>query len=396
MRVMRQLVLSGVSACLLLTAACQSEPPPLEVDALVELGEQLTLKVIAQTKPEVEVKVSFRHSGKRQEFSGIADSSGKAVLSFNLDSLVTGMKHVKPLYVQDERRKRRGRILKSAGVLTVRAWKSGGKVTSKIVGTKYPNRLERRNDSLVCLYPKCRVQTDSEGLEIRIGSAEGLILIFQGQEVTEGKTLKPKVTPFIDGLGLAKAIYRDPKSNKPLKDAPQVILKGVKVRFKNGSEASGDIPVNAYLLARLLAQEMAEVRKGPIAADKAPTGSGIVAVRQADTGKIYDSRVLGKVKQLSDINLIAIQERVTTEVGKCRGYRDSKTGKKAYVTRDREDLKITVYERHTGKEIAAKTIKGRRPSCPSIAFGRYGAAHSSGKLPFKAATRWLKALTAKQ
>ncbi len=416
---MSKIVFSSlVLATALVTSACSSKPdklPKLSVKgkAAWQLEGSLQLKIDVETEPGALVTIGLPKVQGLWDWKDApkakrsADSSGKVSLSLDIDQLIA--KKLKASGKSSQalaRHKLRRKVIEGIDGTkkpTITAQKPGQGIGDFQLseGIAMAKKLSAVDQSLYCLHRDyCLVQGTYDGLGFAPGSQKEDLLLFQGQQSGSGKPLTPKVSSLLAGKDLAAFTARKHSLAQRLIDnvssGEQIVLKDIKVKRKNGTEAAGELAVAKEVLVHWLAVELGAVSQGALAKDVAPTGKAVAHVFQEHDGSYLDAQIVGQANKLSDITYIAIHKRSRKQIGKCKGLRNTKTGAKVSVSKERSDLQVTLFARHTGKELAKKGFKGKKTVCPMVVgVSKGGGALALGEPNLKAAQKWAKQQAAK-
>jgi hypothetical protein len=161
-----------------------------------------------------------------------------------------------------------------------------------------------------------------------------------------------------------------------LLDAPWARNLSVAVSFPGGKNFSVKVPPQSqYATKGMLARGFASVRDNPLVfanEPPAPAKPRNVFYAPEPIG-IADPEVIGSIKQVHDVDQVAVEKRVPTEATiTCHGYKKTgATGPGDSVTVRLVSSEVQLFDRRTAKLVQTKTFAASN-KCPMMTFGAKG------------------------
>ncbi len=159
-------------------------------------------------------------------------------------------------------------------------------------------------------------------------------------------------------------------------DGPWARNLSVAITFPGGKNFSVQVPPqNQYTTKRMLANGFASVRESPVVfAGEPPAPAKPRNVFYApDPIGIADPEIIGTIKQVHDVDRVAVEKRVPTEATiTCHGYKKSgEKGPSDSITVRLMNSEVQLFDRRTAKLVETKTFAASK-TCPMMTFGRKG------------------------
>jgi hypothetical protein len=161
-----------------------------------------------------------------------------------------------------------------------------------------------------------------------------------------------------------------------LLDAPWARNLSVAITFPGGKNFSVQVPPQSqYATKRMLATGFASVRESPVVFPHEPPAP--VKPRNVfyapDPIGIADPEIIGTIKQVHDVDRVAVEKRVPTETTiSCHGYKKSgDNGPSESISVRLVSSEVQLFDRRTAKLIETKTFAASK-TCPMMTFGRKG------------------------
>ncbi len=178
-------------------------------------------------------------------------------------------------------------------------------------------------------------------------------------------------------------------------DTPWPLNVSIAVTFPGAKTFSEKVPPqNQYATKRMLAAGFASVREGPVIFTNepaAPAKARNVFFVPHPIG-IADPEIIGTIKQVNDVDRVAIEKHALTETTiHCHGLKrttDQKGSDEALIVR-LVNSEVQIFDRRTGKVAATKLFAASK-DCPVFALGNKG--EEAKTYPSKDAIKeWLRA-----